>query len=199
MVDGMTSEPTPTEPGQEFTDAVAQAIARLDPDLHKRLSQPDAEAHLELVVLTNRAHVQVGELLRSAVASARAAGWSWEAIGGSLQMSRQAAQQRFGRISDEDEPADAAQARRLVGLTAFTEIDTLNAWGQHGWHSVRFGPMFHDVVHTSTQWEHKRLVVGARGAKSLEAQGWERVGTVWFPWVYFRRSLGTPALPGEPE
>jgi len=183
----------------EFTDVVAQAIARLDPDLQRRLGQDDAEAHLDLVVLTNRAQAEVGELLRSAVVSARAAGWSWEAIGGCLQMTRQAAQQRFGRPSDEDENADPAEARRLVGLTAFNEIDTLNAWGRHGWHSVRFGPMFHDVVHTTTQWEHRRAVVGGRAAKSLQSQGWERVGTVWFPWVYFRRSLGTPALPGEPE
>ncbi|HWV27832.1 MAG TPA: hypothetical protein VNZ66_11445 [Aeromicrobium sp.] len=183
----------------EFTDVVAEAIARLDPQLQRRLDEEDAQAHLDLVVLTNRAHVEVGELLRSAVSAARAAGWSWEAIGGSLQMSRQAAQQRFGRMTEEDEFADEEQNRRLVGLTAFNEIETLNDWGRHGWHSVACGPMFHDVVHTGMQWEHKRVVVGGRAAKTLESQGWERISTVWFPWVYFRRSLGIPALPGEPE
>ncbi len=179
----------------DFTDVVARAIAQLDPGLEKRLGQ-DPQAHLDLVVLTRRAHDEVGELLRSAVVSARAAGLSWEAIGGSLRMSRQAAQQRFGRSADARAADDG---RRLVGLTAFNEIETLNAWGRHGWHSVGYGPMFHDVVHTPVQWEHRRVVVGGRGARSLEAAGWERIGSVWFPWVYFRRALDAPAEPGEPD
>jgi len=185
----------PSGDDDAFTDEVARAIARLDPELERRLGS-DPQAHLDLVVLTSRAQSAVGDLLRSAVSSARAAGWSWEAIGGSLDMSRQAAQQRFGRAADEDSGDDS---RRLIGLTAFNEIETLNNWGQHGWHSIGFGPMFHDVVHTPVQWEHRRAVVGGRGTKSLENQGWERIGSVWFPWVYFRRPLDAPALPGEPE
>jgi len=186
----------PSGDDQAFTDEVARAIARLDPDLEKRLLGHDPQAHLDLVVLTSRAQSAVGELLRSAVSSARAAGWSWEAIGASLDMSRQAAQQRFGRTADDVASDDG---RRLVGLTAFNEIETLNAWGRHGWHSIGYGPMFHDVVHTQVQWEHRRAVVGGRAARNLETDGWERFGSVWFPWVYFRRPIDAPALPGEPE
>lgn len=179
----------------EFTDAIAQAIARLDPGLERRLGR-DPQAHLDLVVITRRAHEEIGSLLGSAVVAARAAGHSWEQIGSSLGMSRQAAQQRFGRaVVDED---DLGDRRRLVGLTAMREMEELDEWGRHGWHSVRFGPMFHDVQRSSVQWEHRRNVIGSRAARELEQQGWQRIGTLWFPWVYFKRTTGMPAEPGEP-
>lgn len=181
--------------GPEFTDVVARAIARLDPGLEDRLGE-DPQAHLDLVVLTHRAHDEVGELLRSAVVAARAAGWSWEAIGRSLGMSRQAAQQRFSPGTARE--AESDDSRRLVGLTAIREIDELNAWGRHGWHSVGFGPMFHDLQHSSMQWQHCRVVVGSRAARDLDHDGWERIGTMWFPWVYFKRSTDQRAVPGEP-
>lgn len=182
--------------GDDFTDGVARAIARLDPGLEERLGV-DPQAPLDLVVLTHRAHDEVGSLLRAAVVAARSAGHSWEAIGASLGMTRQAAQQRFGRIVEDED--DRGENRRLVGLTAMREIEELDEWGRHGWHSVRFGPMFHDVQRSSVQWEHRRTVVGSRAARDLEHEGWERIGTLWFPWVYFKRTTGQLAEPGEPE
>ena len=180
----------------EFSELIARAVARLDPTLERRLDQ-DPQAHLDLVVLTRRAHDETNKLLHDAVASARAAGWSWEAIGGALGMSRQAAQQRFGH---RPQPIPGtAEHRQLVGLTAFNEMEQLNAWGRHGWHSVGYGPLFHDVEKSAVQWEHARAVIGSRKARDLEAQGWERVGSLWFPWTYFKRPLDVPAEPGEPE
>ncbi len=176
-----TNDPT----GREFSDVVAAAIARLDPGLEQRLGQ-DTTAHLDLVVLTRRAHEEVAILLSAAVAAARAAGWSWEAIGSSMDMTRQAAQQRFGRPPVTE--SDPAEGHRLVGLTAMGEMDTLAEWGRRGWHSVGFGPMFHDIVQSDVQWEHRRAVVGGRAARELERKGWERIATMWFPWVYFKRT-----------
>jgi hypothetical protein len=179
----------------EFADLIAQAVARVDPSLEKRLDT-DPAAHLDLVLLTRRAHEETNRLLHAAVASARGAGSSWETIGSALGMSRQAAQQRFGR---GPVPAPgSAEHRQLVGLTAFNEIEQLNQWGRHGWHSIGFGPLFHDVEESSTQWEHTRAVVGSRKARELEADGWERIGSMWFPWVYLKRSIDQPAMPGEP-
>lgn len=179
-----------------FGDAVAESIARLDPGLEKRLGV-DPQAHLDLVVLTQRAHDEVGNLLHAAVAAARSAGQSWEAIGRSLGMSRQAAQQRFGRTIEAG--PDDAVSRRLVGLSAMSEMETLDDWGRHGWHSVSFGPMFHDVHRSERQWEHRRVVVGSRAVRDLERKGWERIGSMWFPWVYFKRATDRPAEPGEPQ
>lgn len=180
---------------EEFSDLIARAIARLDPSLERRLDT-EPEAHLDLVLLTRRAHDETNRLLHAAVASARAAGSSWEAVGSALGMSRQAAQQRFGH-----KPAvvpGTAEHRQLVGLTAFSEMEQLDLWGRHGWHSIGYGPLFHDVERSTTQWEHKRAVVGSRKARDLEAQGWERIGSMWFPWVYLKRPLPLPAVPGEP-
>jgi hypothetical protein len=179
----------------EFSDLVARAVARLDPTIEARLEK-EPQAHLDLVVLTRRTHDEAGRLLSAAVTSARAAGWSWEAIGGALGMSRQAAQQRFGT-----KPAPlpgTAEHCQVVGLTAFNEVDELNAWGRHGWHSVGYGPNVHDVEQSDVQWEHRRAVVGSRRARELQAEGWERIGTLWFPWVYFKRPTDLPAEPGEP-
>lgn len=179
----------------EFDDLIARAVARLDPSLERRLDT-DPQAHLDLVLVARRAHDQTNKLLHGAVTSARAAGWSWEAIGTALGMSRQAAQQRFGH-----RPAaipGTAEHRQLVGLTAFSEMDQLEEWGRHGWHSVGYGPLFHDVEKSPVQWEHRRAVIGSRKARDLEAAGWERIGTMWFPWVYLKRPLDKPAVPGEP-
>lgn len=179
----------------EFANLIARAITQADPSIESRLDD-DPQAHVDLVVMTHRAGEVVGDLLRNAVASARAAGASWETIGQALGMSRQAAQQRFG-APRQPEPG-TAEHRQLVGLSAFNEMEELEAWGRHGWHSVRYGPLFHDVEASDVQWEHARAVAGSRKAKELDAEGWERIGTLWFPFMYFKRALDVPALPGEP-
>ena len=66
-------------------------------------AEPDLDRLLGLVDVTSRAGVETRSLLREAVSSARAAGASWEAIGRVLGMSRQAAQQRFGRPQHRDD------------------------------------------------------------------------------------------------
>lgn len=172
---------------------LAGAIAKVDPTIEKRI-ETDPQATLDLVVITSQAYSETGKLLSSAVASARSAGWSWDAVGKALGMSRQAAQQRFGHKSGAN--GESPECTRLVGVTAFNEIEILNEKGRHGWHSTGFGPLFHDLEKSDVQWENRRVFVGSRKAKNLEAEGWEHIGHVWFPWVYFKKSLG---LPAEPE
>lgn len=169
---------------------LAAAISKVDPTIEKRI-ETDPQATLDLVVITAEAYSETGNLLSSAVASARLAGWSWDAVGKALGMSRQAAQQRFGLKSDVI--GDSPECQRLVGVTAFNEIEILNVRGRQGWHSTGFGPMFHDLQKSDLQWEHRRVFVGSRKAKNLEAEGWEQIGHLWFPWVYFKKSLGVPA------
>lgn len=154
-------------------------------------SEPNLEQLLELVDVTAKAGAETRSLLGEAVTSARAAGASWDAIGRVLGMSRQAAHQRFGRAVDQDE----TPGRRVIGpVTAFTEMDALRNAGLHGWHSVGFGAYQHTLEQTPTQWEHRRIRVVATGTRSrLEQEGWVVIGT-WFPWVYLKRDLGTPAL-----
>ncbi len=182
----------PDSSAHELADLLAQAIAKIDPTITRRLDT-DPQAHLDLIVLTSRAHAETRALNLSAVSSARSAGWSWEAIGTALGMSKQAAQQRFGIKSDDHE--DSPEQRRLVGLIAANEIEQLNEWGAQGWHSIAYGPGFHDVEKSKTRWEHRRAVVGSRRARDLDSKGWERIGTMWFPWIYFKRQVAGPVEP----
>lgn len=179
-----------------LADLLAAAIAQVDPTIARRI-EDDPQAHLDLLALTARADTAVDDLLHRAVVAARAAGWSWEAVGSVLGMSRQAAHQRFGAAPD-DVP-DGHERRRLVGTLPMDEIATLDLWGRHGWRAVGAGPGYHDVERTSAVWEHERAFVGSRRVKALERQGWQRVGGTWFPWVYLERRREETPLPGEPE
>lgn len=170
----------------ELAQLLARAIALMDPTIEQRIDS-DPRASLDLVLIASDAHTETGKILGLAVSSARTAGWSWEAVGTALGMSRQATQQRFGHKA---EPAESSPGRqRLVGLTLTNEIDVLNEMGRHGWHSVGYGPLFHDLEKTDMQWEHCRVFVGSRKFKDPGARGWERIGTMWFPWHYYKRSL----------
>jgi len=179
----------PDEEPVDLRQALSATLARV---AGADESEPNREQLLELVDVTAKAGAETRSLLGEAVASARAAGASWDAIGRVLGMSRQAAHQRFGRAHDQDD----TPGRRVLGpVTAFTEMDALRNVGQHGWHSVGFGAYQHTLEHSPTQWEHRRIRVVATGTRTrLEQGGWQVVGT-WFPWVYLKRDLGTPALP----
>jgi hypothetical protein len=172
---------------------LSDAIAAADPTLARRLEQ-DAEAHLDLLELTWRASREATQLLHASARSARLAGISWERIGLRLGMSRQAAQQRFGR-----EPDDASSTEgtvRLSPVTAFDEMERLSASGRHGWHSVGYGMFYHDLARSDQQWEHRRVPAFGASRRALEAEGWERVGSMWFPWAYYTRCTGEPVEPG---
>ncbi|KXF50473.1 hypothetical protein AXA44_19050 [Rhodococcus sp. SC4] len=181
-------------PDAALTQLLSDAIAKADPEIDPGLDH-DPAAYLALVRLTSQARESVDELLVSAIAAARSAGHSWDTVGAALGMSRQAAQQRFGkRIGDAPDADPDGRTRRLTPLTAFNEMHILNHAGTYGWHSVGFGTLFHTVRKSEEQWEHTRVSAPASRQK-LEADGWQKVGTLWFPWAYFKRPLGIPALP----
>ncbi|MFC9550018.1 hypothetical protein ACFTWF_04130 [Rhodococcus sp. NPDC056960] len=181
-------------PESALTHLLSDAIAKADPEIDSALDH-DPAAYLDLVRLTSRARESVDELLVSAIAAARSAGHSWDTIGAALGMSRQAAQQRFGkRIGDTSDADPDGRTRRLTPLTAFNEMRILNHAGAYGWHSVGFGTLFHTIRKSEEQWEHTRVSALASRQK-LEADGWQKVGTLWFPWAYFKRPLGVPAVP----
>ncbi len=175
---------------------IAAALTDAISDLEERLAN-DPAAYLDLVEIANEADLQTEELLASAVATARSAGHSWEAIGNRLGISRQAAQQRFGGAKPDTGSGDE-QVRVVSGLTAFNEMKALERLGKHGWHSIGYG-MFHHVVRKSDrQWEHVRLLASQDTAQTMMSEGWERIGKGWFPWVYLKRPLDQPALEGDP-
>ncbi len=151
------------------------------------LTGTDPSDHLFLVRRTADADVVAGDLLQQAVNAARAAGHSWSAIGATLGLTRQAAQQRFGR----DAPL-GTEERWLGPVTAFDEMQELDLAGRLGWRTTGAGLLRHRVVRTPTQWEHKR-VMWTSGLARHPKDGWE-VGCRAFPWVYLVRDTGIPAL-----
>lgn len=165
------------------------------------LSTPDEltpDDWLSLIERASIANSDTSTILSQAVLSARAAGVSWEAIGSRLGMTRQAAQQRFGKGSTPGDVAIEPDRRRVTGLTAFNEIAELNRLGAWGWHSVGNGPLYHDVERDDVQWEHRRVIGFLAHADELQRDGWVQAGTPWFPWVYWARPTKKPALPGSP-
>lgn len=174
-------------------EGIVRAIWSADPKLAERLDR-DPGAHLDLISLAEAASHEVDRVLLSSIRSARQAGNSWGRIGARLGMSRQAAQQRFGPALGEVVPGPD-RTRRLAPLTAFNEMEALAAAGRHGWHSVGFGMLYHDLELTSEQWEHLRVPAFTRDTRELEAGGWRRIGGMWFPWAYYARPLGVPPEP----
>ena len=171
----------------DLVDAIGAAILATVPTD----GTDDANDHLAIVRWTAEAEDAVRVLLRQAVAAARAQGHSWAAIGGELDLSRQAVQQRFGEKPAS--PEAGAEERWLGPVTAFDELRELELAGQLGWHTIEAGMLRHRMVRTDTQWAHKR-VLWTGSVKRHVRDGWQ-VGCRAFPWVYLIRDLGVPAPP----
>jgi hypothetical protein len=181
---------------ERIREAVAAAVTTGRDDLVEAL-ETDPQSYLVLLEAAQVGATETTRLLREAVTSARNAGHSWEAIGGVLGISRQAAQQRFGGTTG---PEPGRNQKVLFPLTAFTEMAALEKAGREGWQLVDFGTLRHVVEASDQQWEHRRvpLAVGPR-RRRLEEEGWQAVGS-WLPWQYYKRPLGIPPEPAtEPD
>jgi hypothetical protein len=172
-------------------ELLRKAIFEAEPELAERIDH-DPAAYLDLLALVARARASTTELLDSTVEAARGAGHSWARIGERLGLTRQAAQQRFGAA--EAEHPEQALTKKLTPLTAFDEMDALAREGAYGWHSVGFGTLYHLVEKSDVQWDHLRVIATSPHRRQLERDGWERIGTMWFPWAYYARATDRPAL-----
>ncbi|MFJ8435944.1 hypothetical protein ACIQ9P_32050 [Kitasatospora sp. NPDC094019] len=196
---------------QEITairEEIAAAVLRTPEGLAESLER-DPESFLRLVAAARVGAEESSRLLREAIQGARAAGHSWDSVGGVLGVSRQAAQQRFAvkapavtADSAEDgadgtAAADDAPARRTITpVTAFNEMAELDTAGRDGWHLVDYGTLFLVVEASDRTWEHRRAFVGQR--RRVHADGWTEVGSGSFPWRYYKRPADRPDTPGTP-
>jgi len=152
------------------------------------MEKDNPEIYLQLIRRAQLAQEESQDLLVQAVHQARRIGHSWNSIGDVLNISRQAAQQRFGGFE-----ADMSSEREkvLYGATAFNEMQMLETEGAKGYHLVSFG-ILHLVMRPSDQpWEHLRLTPLDWGLKRrlLDETGWQYVGS-WFPFRYYKRPVG---------
>jgi hypothetical protein len=169
----------------DVADALGRAILASTDAVD--IDPTDPDRHLAIVRSAADAHRVAGELLQQAVSAARAGGHSWAAIGNALGLTRQAAQQRFGKV---DEASIDSDVRWLGPVTAMDEMRELALAGRLGWHTAGAGLMRHRMVRTNTQWEHKR-VLWTGSLDRYQRQGWQ-VGCRAFPWIYLIRDTGLP-------
>ena len=169
---------------------MAEAIGTVILAESPRLDPDDSDTPLEIVRRAAQADRITGDLLQQAVGAARAGGHSWSAIGAALGLTRQAAQQRFGRGDVSATRPDSSVERWLGPVTAFDEMPELAIAGELGWHTVGAGMLRHRMVRTSTRWEHKRIP-WSRVLSRYEGDGWQ-VGCRAFPWIYLVRDTGQP-------
>ncbi|MDR3106954.1 MAG: hypothetical protein LBU05_01955 [Bifidobacteriaceae bacterium] len=185
--------PDPGQNAESLRSRLARALEEADPSLRDRL-EVDSAAHLELIALARAARAESEALELAAVQSARQAGCTWEQIGAILGMTKQAAQQHFGKgLNPEigaDNVANQPNRRVLRPLSAFNEMAVLGRAGLYGWHSVGYGPLRHLVERDHRQWEHQRKSLGTAPSGS----GWRRVGSGWGWWNYWARPLDRPAI-----
>jgi len=172
-------------------DHLTAALDVAEPGLAARLER-DPDAYLDLVRLVRDARDTTDGMLRDAITSARAAGCTWNDVGGVLGMSRQAAQQRFAPVVDA--AGDSRGSMVLAPLTAFDEMRVLARAGRYGWHCVGFGAGYHVVERDEWQWEHVRTSFGRR-----PGEGWQRVGQGWGWWAYWARPVDVRRLEGDPS
>lgn len=180
-----------------LSGAIARAVAESSPELSRRLGEGE-DVYAGILAVAAEAHEETRAILQASVDSARRAGYSWGDVGRVLGVSKQAAQQRFGRPPRDVPPEQAREVKILYPVNAFNEMTALGEIGRFGWRSVGFGVRFHRIELTSEKWEHARIIATAGSSQELESQGWVRVGVPSFPWAYFRRSLGVPCDSGPP-
>jgi len=96
-------------------------------DRARELALQAATPGLGTAVLAQEARVLAGSALRLAVENARASGHSWQEIGDVLDISPQAAFQRFGRPADP-EPGEPGPVTPAIADAADRAIAVLAGW-----------------------------------------------------------------------
>ncbi|WP_379549795.1 hypothetical protein [Qipengyuania sp. DGS5-3] len=142
----------------------------------------DRSSYSEMVVAAHVTSEEAKNSLKDWVDGARRAEHSWADIGDLLGISRQAAQQRFGGGSTEDEhKADGFIV--LKGATAFNELDLLSAAGEDRLELVALAALRLFFRKSETRWEYQRTVL----TKPI-GEGWEYVAG-WLPFRYYKRPV----------
>jgi hypothetical protein len=151
------------------------------------------ESKAEFGVVITAAHIvadEAGASLRRWIDAGRRAGLSWGEVGALLGISKQAAQQRFGRPDDGNAQAGDGETVVRLGATAFNEMFMLRTAGEKGQELVRTGVLSLTFRQTDSRWEYQRLI-GLSPAPLVETMGragWSHVSS-WVPFHYFKRRL----------
>lgn len=153
-----------------------------------RRAPESPEDFVRLIAVSGAAAEGCIAIQRTSVNQARRLDVPWAIIGEALEISKQAAQQRFAPIADDHLLPKGA--RVISGATAFNEMSILEREGKAGYHLVGFGALTLFVESSSQTWEHRRktsLKLAVTRSK-MAADGWTYIGS-WFPFHYFKRAV----------
>ena len=171
---------------KEIRSAIEEVVCRVGSLEQEEENMDQADSYLKFITASKMACEESNRMLFEAVSQARRTGHSWVTIGASLEISRQAAQQRFGGEQVET-PTEAEHERVIKGATAFNEMQILVKEGLAGYHLVSFGPAYLVVRSSPNKWEHKRVVF-KNNYMQLKEEGWTYVGS-WLPFRYYKRQI----------
>lgn len=169
---------------QQLRTATAALVLGWATDFNGNSKEQFATAVTAAVVVADESR----HTLQRWIDAARRAGLSWSEIGTAMGISRQAAQQRFGSMEDDEQ--GAAEEITVYGATTFNEVRLLSDEGAKGHELVRTG--FLKLVFRASQlrWEHARVVAASpvHASAQLDGSSWQHVSS-WFPFHYFKRPL----------
>lgn len=122
--------------------------------------------------------------------AARRADMSWTEIGETLGISKQAAQQRFGRGGGNADGSDAGEATFVrTGANAFNEMRILAEEGRNGNELIGLGVLTLIFRRSDHRWEYCRRIGTGSDAARLQAEGWAHVAS-YLPFHYYKRVVG---------
>ncbi len=174
-------------------DRTADVVMDWHRDDRGSVDDIDLNGYLDLVAAAAIASEESDLVLRRWVSAARRAGASWEQVGTSLGVTRQAAQKRFASSPEDRDDvgssdASMPHAKTRRGVTAFNEVDVLAHEGAAcyeavaaGWGKIHFRATEYPV-------ENVRVVSFRRQQpiQDMEADGWT-LRFSWYPYLYFSR------------
>lgn len=183
---------------QALRDQVSDLIlgqAGSKDDALARLEGQTADSYRDVIRTASIVSSESTAALGRWVEAGRHAGLSWAAIGETLGISRQAAQQRFGTSArpllaqGEFDPDDETLIVR-TGLTAFNEVPVLDEEGRNGRAVV--GAAILKLYFEDRGTPHRNLrVISPRSVAVVDqytAEGWDHTVT-WFPFHYFTKPV----------
>ncbi|KQM28522.1 MULTISPECIES: hypothetical protein [unclassified Sphingomonas] len=141
-----------------------------------------AEAIVAAHVVADEARLNLNQW----IAAARRADMSWAEIGKTLGISKQAAQQRFGRATGHAEEGVDNGTFVRTGATAFNELRILAGEGRKGNELVALGALTLSFRPSEQTWEYCRRIGTGSDTTRMQAEGWEHVAS-WLPFHYYKR------------
>lgn len=152
----------------------------------------DRDDYAAMIIAADIVADEARTALQLWVDAARRAGMSWAEIGDVLAISKQAAQQRFGRAEPIQRAWDEQDLLIRTGVTAFNEATVLAREGALGHELVGVGWLTLKFRRTECCWEYRRVAAVSveRALAATAGEAWEHASS-WFPFHYLKRPTGS--------